>query len=163
MPCRSRGSMTSSWHTISILLLDTFLLEGPPVELSQAPSSALATCAPDAPWGWGQHCLAPMGTLSEGRARRPSFQCWLPRVGSNCNDPRTAVLTTQGWRGGQGRDGCSRIQGALTKTGHAEAAVPFLSVSVAWTSRISPDPPRTSGPSSPCKDNSTEGMRGTQP
>lgn len=35
--------------------------------------------------------------------------------------------------------------------------IPFLSVSVAWTSRISPDPPRTSGPSSPCKDNSTGG------
>lgn len=31
--------------------------------------------------------------------------------------------------------------------------VPFLSVSVACTNKISPDPPRTSGPSSPCKEN----------
>lgn len=39
-----------------------------------------------------------------------------------------------------------------TKATTEGAAVPFLSVSVAWTSRMSPDPPRTSGPSSPCSD-----------
>jgi hypothetical protein len=37
------------------------------------------------------------------------------------------------------------------------AALPFLSVSVAWTSKMSPDPPRTSGPSSPWSENSKEG------
>lgn len=38
------------------------------------------------------------------------------------------------------------------------AAVPFLSVSVAWTRRMSPDPPRTSGPSSPCRSTAEEGV-----
>lgn len=37
--------------------------------------------------------------------------------------------------------------------------VPFLSVSVACTNKMSPDPPRTSGPSSPCNENrNTLGM-----
>lgn len=51
--------------------------------------------------------------------------------------------------------GPAPIQGALmrTKATAEGAAIPFLSVSVAWTSRMSPDPPRTSGPSSPCNDN----------
>lgn len=39
-----------------------------------------------------------------------------------------------------------------TKATTEGAAIPFLSVSVAWTRRMSPEPPRTSGPSSPCND-----------
>lgn len=35
------------------------------------------------------------------------------------------------------------------KSSTVRAAIPFLSVSVAWTSKMSPEPPRTSGPSSP--------------
>lgn len=46
-----------------------------------------------------------------------------------------------------------------TKAPAQGVAAPFLSVSVACTSRISPDPPRTSGPSSPCKDKAKEGMQ----
>lgn len=39
------------------------------------------------------------------------------------------------------------------------STVPFLSVSVACTNKMSPDPPRTSGPSSPCnKNRNTLGM-----
>lgn len=39
------------------------------------------------------------------------------------------------------------------------STVPFLSVSVACTNKMSPDPPRTSGPSSPCNENrNTLGM-----
>lgn len=126
------------------------------MELSSAPE----TCPPDPCGSWG-HYLTPTGGHA---ARRREAEAWLSLL-----LPQAApTMMTQGHRflihsglaertgegrRGQGRAGHAQIQGADTDRGHCRGiAIPFLSVSVAWTSRMSPDPPRTSGPSSPCKD-----------
>lgn len=43
-------------------------------------------------------------------------------------------------------------RGCAPQWGFGAPTVPFLSVSVACTNKMSPDPPRTSGPSSPCNE-----------